>query len=369
MTTCRLIYKNLARNGTIVDYSTEHPQFPVENMQDDMLVLPWRSRYGTGTGNGLFVIGLLNEYIDFDEGGAELTATLTPGNYSGQTLAAEIKTQMDSAGALTYTVTYAESTGLFTIAASGAFTLLWNSGSHTYLPDLYSPAAGMLGFLAGTDLTGGATYTGDTRVIHTVEYIDIYFGATYQYNSIAILNHNLTSNAVIEFIGDDDSTFDTDPITDPLTFYGNNAHGFITTRTKPYCRISVKDPHNPSGYVQIGVAIIGKYLQPNRNFGPYAKGPLDETELAYTPSNNVFTVQERPALENSEYVFTGLNATTKVEIKALLNECGIRKAFWLCTDYDYPNENSEWVKLKETALLRRESFNYWTWEMSVEQVL
>lgn len=70
-----------------------------------------------------FDIDSTNNTISFDEGGATLTATISSGNYTLTTLAAEIKTQMDSAGALTYTVT-ANSSGSMTIAATGAFTLL-----------------------------------------------------------------------------------------------------------------------------------------------------------------------------------------------------------------------------------------------------
>jgi len=70
-----------------------------------------------------FDIDSTNNTLSFDEGGAALTATISSGNYTLSTLAAEIKTQMDSAGAFTYTVT-ANSSGSMTIAATGAFTLL-----------------------------------------------------------------------------------------------------------------------------------------------------------------------------------------------------------------------------------------------------
>lgn len=70
------------------------------------LVYPINSNYNT---------------IVFEEDGkaADFTATLTAGAYTATELATEIKTQMDSAGANTYTVTYDSNTFKYTISTSG----------------------------------------------------------------------------------------------------------------------------------------------------------------------------------------------------------------------------------------------------------
>lgn len=64
-----------------------------------------------------------NNALLFNEGGSTLTATITGGNYTLTTLASEIKTQMDAAGAFTYTVS-ANSSGTLTISATGSFELV-----------------------------------------------------------------------------------------------------------------------------------------------------------------------------------------------------------------------------------------------------
>lgn len=80
-----------------------------------------------------YIFNSTNNVITFNEGGSDLTATITPGNYTETQLAAEIKTQMEAAGALTYTVTYSDITLKLTIAATGAFSLNWaNSTSLAY---------------------------------------------------------------------------------------------------------------------------------------------------------------------------------------------------------------------------------------------
>jgi len=74
-------------------------------------------------------IDATNNKLDFNEGGSELNATLTTATYTLATLATEIKTQMDAAGALTYTVTVSTDDKI-TIAATDGFSLLPTDGSN-----------------------------------------------------------------------------------------------------------------------------------------------------------------------------------------------------------------------------------------------
>ena len=52
----RFIYLNRWRDGVIIDHCCEHPQNPAEDSQIDSLSYFLRTRYGTGSGNGLFVV-------------------------------------------------------------------------------------------------------------------------------------------------------------------------------------------------------------------------------------------------------------------------------------------------------------------------
>lgn len=70
-----------------------------------------------------------NNKLDFDEGGSELTATLSSGTYTLSELATELKTQLDAAGAATYTVSVS-SDDKITIAATSAFSLLPQTGTN-----------------------------------------------------------------------------------------------------------------------------------------------------------------------------------------------------------------------------------------------
>lgn len=92
-------------------------------------------------------------YIDFNEGGGELTATLDVGSYTAEGLATEIKTQMDSAGGLVYTVDFNRSTRKYTISSTSNFSILCNTGSN-----VSQGAYSVLG-LGAADLSGASTYT------------------------------------------------------------------------------------------------------------------------------------------------------------------------------------------------------------------
>lgn len=93
------------------------------------------------------------QYIDFSEGGPDLQATVDFGEYTPTEMATAIEDALNNAGALTYTVTFNRQARTFTIAASGPFELLVNSGASS------NKAFSKFGF-TGADRTGAATYTG-----------------------------------------------------------------------------------------------------------------------------------------------------------------------------------------------------------------
>lgn len=109
------------------------------------------------------IIDGTNDRIDFveEDGGSELTADLTGGIYTASSLASHIATQLDAAGANTYTVTYNYITSKFTISTDGAFlSFNWNSGANAY-----RSACLLLGYRDGADDTGATSYTSDDSIL------------------------------------------------------------------------------------------------------------------------------------------------------------------------------------------------------------
>ncbi len=79
------------------------------------------------------VVSSENNIINFTHStDGALIAILTPGFYTPLTLLTEIKTQMDSAGVITYSIDYSTSTGKYTFTPSAGtfgFTFLTNTSS------------------------------------------------------------------------------------------------------------------------------------------------------------------------------------------------------------------------------------------------
>lgn len=100
-------------------------------------------------------INLENRYLDFSEGGPEISASLAIGNYSPTEILAVVANALNEAGGQVYTVTLNRVTRRVTIAAPGNFTLKLTSGTHAAL-SYFS----FLGF-TGADLSGSNSYTGN----------------------------------------------------------------------------------------------------------------------------------------------------------------------------------------------------------------
>jgi hypothetical protein len=108
-----------------------------------------------------------NDKLDFSEdGGSELTATITAGNYTPVTLAAEIQTQLIAAGDDNFTCTYSTTTKKITIANSEltSVELLWQSGTNTL-----TTIGTFVGFAVAADDTGAKTYAADNSIGYAVD--------------------------------------------------------------------------------------------------------------------------------------------------------------------------------------------------------
>lgn len=374
MSNPRITNRNLFKLGTITA-SSQDPAFPAANAQADSPSIVWRSRNGAGSGNGLFIItASVNDRIDFDEGAAEKTASLTAASYTGTSLAAHVQAQMDSASGAPgiYTVAYSLTTGKFTISKTGNFTLRWESGTNTT-----RSAGTMLGFNVAADDTGAATYTSDyARYHYPYEYLYVDLGTATIYNSVAILNHNATSD-VGKTIADtggfyidgaDNAAFTTNLVTDAVSYNASNVYGFLgTARTKRYIRVRFGDPANPAGYVQIGAIWIGYYFDLDRDAQlPDIDGYEDPSALDYSDSQVLFSVERaRPRIMS--FPVNGLGATAAANIRSMALYNGVSAPLLICFSTSAPNTNSYLVYNAAPVSVRRIGKDTYTWEAALRE--
>ena len=119
--------------------------------------------------NVVYPINRFNNNLYFSEDDAgSFTATLTPNGYTGTQLAAELKTQLEAAGAGTYTVTYDTQSKKMTIAVAGAVA------AFQFLTGVNN-AYGELGYeLTSASDADAASYTSDYPInISGSAYVDV----------------------------------------------------------------------------------------------------------------------------------------------------------------------------------------------------
>ena len=367
MTKVRIVYNNLWRKGVVGTPCCQHPQFPTVDTQVSSISQPWKTRYGAGTGNGVFVVPTATDKdIDFDEGGAELTGAVVAGTYNGNTLATAIAAALNAAPgkALTYTCAYSEGDAKFTIAAGGNFTLRWNTGTHKA-----TDISALAGFSDAADDTGAATYTSDYRRIHyprawiPLDTVNI-TGAQF----FAGISHNISSAATIKFIGADDSAFTTNVVEIAVTWNATSIFYFHSSVvSRQYWGLEIQDPTNSQAYVMVGTIVVGPYWEPTRSFGKHAEGKDDPSEIEHSDSGDVFC-QRKKVSDVWSLPFSGLTDSDKDLALALLEDVGLSNGIIICTDYNYPNSYSSWVLLLDLKEAEKKHDNYWTWALTVREI-
>ena len=111
-----------------------------------------------------------NKYLNFDEGGGELSAEIPVNDYSLQEFADIIAETMSLTGTQEYTATVNRATRKITISAPANFTLMTGTGSQ-----IGSAPWALMGFTNLTDYTGANSYVGTV-------------GAGYEYRPQLLLN-------------------------------------------------------------------------------------------------------------------------------------------------------------------------------------
>lgn len=366
MTNCRIVYKNLWRSGRILGQGSQHPQFPASDTQVDSPYQFWRTRYGTGSGNGIFGVIAGKRYIYFDEGGSELTGIVDLGVYNGQELAVKIAAAMNAAvgKTLTYACTYSETTAKFTISASGNFTLRWLTGSYPT-----NDISELCGFDSSADDTGASSYTSDYRRIHYArDYITCDTINAMGVNFFGFLGHNISSAGQINMLGANDQAFTQDYIDLSIPYNAGNIFYFHSSLlSRRYWQASIQDIANPQGFVQIGTIIVGFYWQPERSFGKHKRGKYGRSQVDLSDSGVPFC-QKKTIGDLFRFPFSALTEADKAHALALQEEAEIHSGIVVCEDYNNPNTNSYWVLPLDLVELEYKAYDNYGWQLTAREI-
>lgn len=119
-----------------------------------------------------------NNKLNFNEGGSELTATITAAWYKNpEHLADAVATAMNAVATANITVTYSKTTGKFTIVSDGAtLNILWKTGTNGS-DNTDTHIGTKLGYSDAANDTGALTYTSDNAQTFTAPYTPSYDAA------------------------------------------------------------------------------------------------------------------------------------------------------------------------------------------------
>jgi hypothetical protein len=366
----RLItYNYTQQTETNTTYSSQSVNFPASNISHEFRSKEWRS---SSTGN--YVIDSTNNKIDFSEGGGELTATITSGTYTSTTLATEIKTQLDAEGALTYTVTKSETTGLWTISATGSFELLNNTGTNEATSTL-KLACGY----ADSDRTSASTYTGSNIAIHTEEWVVFDLVTTEEINSVVLLwpkedGIKLSNNAVITIEANATNTWSSPSVSQTLTInntYEIASHYFSTDQSYRYWRVKIVDPANANLYVNLGVVVLGKseaIANPDNGF-TYT---LEDNSRIQTTDYGHEYVDEYPTVAELEIEFSVLDYDDAVLIDNAYRINGTRKPVFVTMDNAGTVYNKDHIalygKFQKSVGLEHRNYDLFQGSLTIKEI-
>jgi len=157
---------------------------------------------------GYSLIPINNYSLVFNEGGDDLTATISAGNYNASALAAELQTQLNATGNDTHTVTYSEVTHKLTFSSDGdALEFKWTSSTQLGYE---------IGVDTSSDYTGATEYDTDYPLLSIPEDIALACNQLVRWLHTEIVDNNIGK------IADDQYSFDFSNI--PMYILDNIKH-------------------------------------------------------------------------------------------------------------------------------------------------
>lgn len=352
MSNLKLFWQNEWDNGTIT-YTSQSPLWPATNTQQRQRARAWRTRYGAGSGWGRFLLSATTNLLYFDEGGGTLTATMTAGTYTPDTLAVEIATQMEAVGAHDYTCYYDEATNKFVIQDdTGTVSLLCATDTNAIWFTI--------GFTTGVDLAAAASHTADTMRLHTTEYVRATFTESISIDGVFVFGHNLSESASLRM----DTTIDgwVTRTSHALARHGD-VYAALFTASLPCnaAQIVIIDPENPDGYIEIGRVWIGASFEPGNGFDNQSEPNVEDNSVINESDGFQGSGVENPQRVKFPMSFDHVEAADRVLFKDMFADRGILRPFVAVYAMD-----GVWTDPEERTLYCRfRNYPKWTYKSGV----
>jgi len=245
---------------------------------------------------------------------------------------------------------------------------LWRKGGNALVSD---PVADPQHPVSDTQIDTLSMYWKSSNQATTPTYVpmDLKAGAR-SINFIAILGHNIDSDAGIIFQEDTIWNFPHPTDTAALTWSATNIFHFLAAPlTEQFVRLKLTRGGGFTVKPQVATIVCGSYFELNKTGGlNYEEGYEDFSELESSDSQVIFA-QEKEIIEVRSLPFRGLDDATRANILLFFNECGIHKAFVICFDPTAANTNSYWVVNTELMSPRYQQNDCWHWQLTTREII
>lgn len=331
--------------------SSEQTLFPVSNTVD----LNRRKRVWRSNGHWEIVSGS-NTIIFRETALVNLTATVTPGDYSSTTLfMAALKTALEAAGDSTYTVSLT-ATGKFSIVSSGGggggiFQIIWPSST---------AMAGILGYSPAASDVGALTYTADVLRIATDEWIvwDLAF-PTNPNAFIAVGDRNtglkISPSATIRIQGNTTDEWSSPQVDLTVPYFdrilakwdedglaGSASYGYR------YWRFKIQDVSNVYSYVEIGGIFLGLTYATTRGAAVFPMGfnGIDRSDIIQAEGGQKYSFTA-PKSQSFEIQWDALTKDESETLDQFYQSYGKQECFFVIFDNPeaFSTDSEKWVRL------------------------
>lgn len=361
MSNCAMVIdQNLVDQRNSFSYSSQQSAYPATNALDiNKRARTWRSNgyWRIQAGSNTLVIRDVN-------GGSDLTATVTAGEYTSDTdFFAALKTALEAVSDSTFTISRDATTNAIKITAvlGGAATHFEIRGDHASSANF----AALIGF-ALTHLTGALSYTADTVKIHTEEFIILDFG--FPVSPTAILGFSdrnramrISSNATVKIQGNatnSTSAWDTPQVDVSVTVadqgighvnrYGIGGTASVAGTACRYWKLKIQDASNSYGHIELGALVLGTHISLTRGNAvfPLSASIQDFTQRQFSEGGQAIAGR-RAQGKLFSLVWAGLTKSEYNELAAVFETYGLHSVFAILLDEEgaFSTDLMRWAKL------------------------
>lgn len=334
-TSCNFRFMNsnlLAGSLPARTYSSETTGFEFANALTSDRTDYWKP-------DSYFLIDSTNNKIYINDG-ADKTATITAGDYTGATLATEIQTQLNTVSS-NFTVSYTSSYG-FNISNSGSITLRLSEDTNA--------AWETIGFVSGIDTSGTNLDADEQRNHWPYQWVKCDFGYQASIGFLGIISalpdaFPMSSVGTVTIEANNIDDFTSPPLSETATITKAGVFKFLddVDSSYRYWRLKIYDPYYSGGpNIQIGNIYLGEYEQfTARNISPeFSYSIVDRSEVIESKGGKLYF-----DTKDKFYQFEGLEAalldkTNRLKTENLFKQVGISSSFYIAIDPKQAVSNS-----------------------------